>query len=201
MPTSGGAYIPITASRKQISREIKRLMGNRGRQAPFLFFPPSWNKERRQEELNVHNWPGFNHTGAKYIIQGIRDEAVKYLCPLDDVTSPTYKEANQLILNNGWSRARSVTILQLLHIIIIITDPAIIIIVFNSSLHQTMCVWGLWYNCVFTAHWTLCPEDRTVHKHIVSEHAVAANHLAAKRLRSRWRPNPELKRERELDSH
>lgn len=36
MPTSGGAQIPITASRKQIFREIKPLMGNGGRQAPFL---------------------------------------------------------------------------------------------------------------------------------------------------------------------
>lgn len=36
MPTSGGAWIPITASRKQISREIKQLMGNGGRQAALL---------------------------------------------------------------------------------------------------------------------------------------------------------------------
>lgn len=36
MPTSGGAWIPITASRKQISREIKQLMGNGGRRAALL---------------------------------------------------------------------------------------------------------------------------------------------------------------------
>lgn len=36
MPTSGGAYIPIIASREEIFREIKQLMGNGGRQAAFL---------------------------------------------------------------------------------------------------------------------------------------------------------------------
>jgi len=48
----------------------------------------SWNKERRQAELKVHNWPGFNHSGAKYIIWAIGNGAVKYVCPQDDVTSP-----------------------------------------------------------------------------------------------------------------
>jgi len=73
MPTSGGAYIPITASRKQISREIKQLMGNGGKTGSISYCPKSWNqkkKKKRQEEPNVHNWPGFNHTGAKCFFWG-----------------------------------------------------------------------------------------------------------------------------------
>lgn len=48
----------------------------------------SWNKETRQAELKVHNWPGYNHSGVKYIIWAIGNGAVKYVCPQDDVTSP-----------------------------------------------------------------------------------------------------------------
>lgn len=50
MPTSGGAYIAITASRKQISREIKRLMGNRDPRTIF-FTAPKLEEKSRQGQM------------------------------------------------------------------------------------------------------------------------------------------------------
>lgn len=57
MPTSGGGYIPITASRKQISREIKQLMGNGEWQAAFLTAHQA-GTGRRQPELETQ-WERF----------------------------------------------------------------------------------------------------------------------------------------------
>lgn len=66
------------------------------------YCPLSWNKKKRQAEPNVHNWPGFNHTGVKFIIWAIGNGAVKYVWAQDDVTSPHILYVHLLVIKGSF---------------------------------------------------------------------------------------------------
>ena len=67
MPTSGGAYIPITASRKQIFHEIKQLMGNGGQQAASLLLAKLEQGEEAGRAAKCPQLAWFYHIGTEYL--------------------------------------------------------------------------------------------------------------------------------------